>query len=244
MRWRRARPRALGRRSLAISCPAPGPGLGRLGSVCALVFVFGGCGSATDPPDPAPEVAPDTPYVTTLDSFETFELFAGDEGAVKYLAPVDGTEPVPPITNACYFQNMGVFRWHMEFLRSLDGLGDLTFAQYEAWALDDDTRRWWAGALHFRPDARHPETGEVGVYAYDVYVDQTPGNAISFEALAALDEALEGCAPVSAGRLVFWPALEDTAAWASFYAESLAAMGVVVMSEGASEAQAAGADGE
>ncbi len=86
-------------------------------------------------------------WVESLPDLATLEALADDSGALKYLARVAGREPPEGAQAPCYFQDMAIHPFHLEFLHGREGLDDLDLDDYEALVLSPLTRVWWGGEV-------------------------------------------------------------------------------------------------
>jgi pyruvate, water dikinase len=172
-----------------------------------LAFITGVCGSAScgDPGpggggDAAPPEAPR--FLTALASAaDLASLSMGPGGEVKYLAPVDGRSPSPPLTATCYFQNMRRFSWHVGFLQSFPEYAGLSYDAYLGLVVRG-SRRLWGGAIKPWSGASHPGSGAPGVVAYTVYGES---GDLDVAGIVEVDRRLKGCAPFAADVFVFVP---------------------------------------
>src|SRR5688500_10369518 len=111
-------------------------GLARLGLGACMLVVCAACGddaessdAGSDRPEPLdPEVA----YATELRSLDDLEVLSAPElsESVKYLARIEGKDALPPLEEACYFQNMNRYPWHLQFLQSFRELRGATLDSY------------------------------------------------------------------------------------------------------------------
>lgn len=142
-------------------------------------------------------------YRTTLDSPEALEGLLGPAGDVKYLAPVVGA-PVEVLSEACYFQNMAIFPYHLLFLRSFPGLEGLSNSDYVARVLRRPTRIWWGGGLKRYPATPHPLGGQ-GVIAWAVYHENAGADRLNGDDLLAVQGILQSCVTFAPAELAFLP---------------------------------------
>lgn len=179
-------------------------------------------------PDGGSGEEPDEPrFLTRLAGPAELAALADAGGDVKYLAPVEQPGQ-PPLTEACYFQNMRLYPWHLQFLRSFPAHADLDPVSYEALVLREATRRWWGGSLRAWPQVLHPVRQVPGLVAFTVYADATDGG-VGVEQLAAVQAILAGCAPFAA-ELLAWLPEDATQQWlARDQQDALAAAGVAVI---------------
>jgi hypothetical protein len=143
--------------------------------------------------------------------------------AVKYLAPVEGAASFAPLVAPCYFQNMYLYPWHLQFLQSFPEHRGLTFDAYLALVLRPASRLLWGGAIKAWPGARHPSTNARGVISYAVYSDP---NTLKKEDIIAVDRRLKQCIPFAADLLVFVPEGTDQKAMLTRERVALKAEGV------------------
>lgn len=147
---------------------------------------------------PLPEIA----YLTRLESAaDLARLTAANEETVKYLFPIDGKPGAGPLTEACYFQNMRRYPWHLQFLQSFPELRNITFDAYLALVLRSQTRAFYGGAIRMWPGAPHP-SGSLGVMTLTVYSE--PGQ-LSVDDIAAAMATFKECSPFSASFAAFLP---------------------------------------
>ncbi len=124
------------------------------------------------------------------------------KSGVKYLANAKGRTPTEPMMEACYFQNMNLFEWHIGFLKSFPEFADLAYETYLNWVLRVESRRFWGGTIRSWPGVRHPKTEELGIVAYSVYAE---GNELEVDHVVEATSILKECAVFAANRLVFVP---------------------------------------
>ncbi len=175
------------------------------------------------------ETAGKVPYLTRLPTVEAFEAVAAGGREVKYLAPLAGSATTPPLVEPCYFQNMDLFPWHLDFLKSFPETEASTMAEYSAWVLRGPTRRWWGGSLRRWPAVAHPVTRQPGLVTFQVYNEDVAGNPFPLTGITELAETLKTCAGFAADRLAFLPLGTSQLQVAEFYREVLAAKGVTVV---------------
>ena len=188
---------------LLVACDAPPPELRVCARVPALVLAFmtAICGSASCGDGTTASEAP--PFSTALSSPDDLALLSlGPGGEVKYLAPVDGQAPSPPLTAPCYFQNMRRYSWHVGFLQSFPEYAGLSYDAYIGLVMQGSSRRLWGGGIKPWSGASHPGTGAPGVVAFTVYGDS---GSLDVASIVEVDRRLKGCAPFIADVLVFVP---------------------------------------
>jgi len=155
----------------------------------------------SDTSSPAPEGG----WLAALATSDDLASFSKDGGEVKYLAPLNGkTPPVPLGAEACWFQDMHRWQWHIDFLHAFPALAELPFEAYTSLVLARATRTLWGGSVKPWPAAIHPRTQAPGVVAYSVYSEPI-GGSLSVADLAEVDATLERCIPFASGLLVFVP---------------------------------------
>jgi pyruvate, water dikinase len=175
-------------------------------------------GDAGSPPSPG--------FLSELTSLRDFTTLAAEGIAVKFLLGTDVEELPAPLDTPCTFQDTARFPYHLQFLRSLPGLEDLSNPSYESWAMYRETRRFYAGVVELLPTAIHPGTSASGVLAYTVYTAQAPGELLGSADIISIDEGLRSCVGPLAELLVYVPATSAELAAARADAETLAAGGV------------------
>jgi len=181
-----------------------------------------------------PDAEEDPPWRARLESLADYEgLLApedpGSEGGVKYVAPRVAYRGEPPLVDDCVFQDMGRWRWHVEFLRTFPETATLTSAQYNDLVLRNETRRWWGGTLRHWPAAVHPRAGAAGVFTYEIYAEETFDNPLPLAGIVEVAGTLADCVPFAADRLAFLPFGPTQTAIAELYREVLAEDGVTVV---------------
>jgi hypothetical protein len=189
-------------------------------SVLLAAAALGACGSDA----PAPPVDGGAPaFLNTLATPDDFaRLSDGQGGEVKYLAPVAGRAPVPPLSAACTFQNMRQHAWHLQFLQSLPELAGISYDAYLSLVMRP-SRRLWGGAIKPWAGVAHPRTGAAGVMVYGIYGE--PG-AVDAAAIRALDQRLKDCVPFARELLVFVPQTSDQSALLARERAELTAAGI------------------
>jgi hypothetical protein len=145
---------------------------------------------------------------------------------VKYLAPTRGHATTPPLTDACYFQNMRRYTWHLQFLQAFPELAELSYDGYYDLVLRRATRRLWAGAVRARPNTLHPSSGTRGVITYTAYAES---GGLDAAAIVEVDRTLKDCMPFARDRLVFEPEGPDQAALVTLARADLTREGVATL---------------
>lgn len=147
---------------------------------------------------------------------------------VKFLARVDGRDPPEPLPEACYFQNMRRWEWHVQFLQqAFPELRDLSFDAYVSWILRKATRRLWGGDVRLWPGVTHPLTQRKGVISLVVYTDQT--EAFTLEMVTEVHGRLAACMPFASELLVLVPSHPIQQSSAEALRAELAARGIGVV---------------
>jgi hypothetical protein len=148
------------------------------------------------------EAAPD--YLALLWSADDFTRLEGERGNVKFLAQVDGREPVRP--EECLFQNTTRYEFHIPFLRDVfSEFSDLDLAGYESLVLRSESRRFWGGDLKRFEQVTHPVSGQAGIYALIVYQDPRGLDGASIDSIVKVDQRIKRCAPFAERTIVFVP---------------------------------------
>ncbi|MCB9656679.1 MAG: hypothetical protein H6726_03435 [Sandaracinaceae bacterium] len=193
-------------------------------AACGAGDATGDAGMDASAADSAVIEGPD--YLEQLDTVAEFESLAAD-GTVKYLARVDGREPL--VDADCLFQNSRRFPFHAQFLRRVfPEYSDLSFDTYVEFVLRQATRRAWGGALEWRPRVTHPLSGQAGIYVYYAYQERQPDENLSVSQLVELDRRLKACAPIAASQLVFVPSVLEQEVHVRPLVPELNAAGVAV----------------
>jgi pyruvate, water dikinase len=174
-----------------------------------LLALVAACG---EPVDATPDsgVAPDTGvppiddrYLTHIESFaELYGLDTEAREGVKFLAPVSTATRTAPLTEDCYFQNSNLFQWHLQFLQSFEELKRIDYNTYLNWVLRPASRRLWGGYVKAYPSVEHPDTGALGIIAFEVYSDP---NTLTVDGVAELDQIVKRTIPFAADFIVFVP---------------------------------------
>ncbi|MCA9563315.1 MAG: hypothetical protein KC561_07490 [Myxococcales bacterium] len=142
-------------------------------------------------------------YRTSAAEFRDWaELLVPGDNGVKFLLPVDGAEVRQPITEACYFQNMNVFEWHILFLHSFPELATLSFQAYTQLVLSSE-RIWWGGEVSSWPGTPNPIGGEPGIFGFTIYTQAQGGLSLSVEGLQEVRDQLAECLPFAGDSLVW-----------------------------------------
>lgn len=167
------------------------------------------------------------PYLTQLlTPADLAALTSTIGGGVKYLAPVDGRPAFPPLTEACYFQNMRQYSWHLLFLQSFPEHAGLSYDAYLALVLRRASRRLWGGAIQAWPGALHPVTQAPGVVAYGVYGEV---GSLDVASIVQVDQKMKACIPFARDLLVFVPESPDQRALLARERANLLAQGVAAL---------------
>lgn len=166
-------------------------------------------------------------YLTALPTPEALDGLLGLAGDVKYLAPVVGVPPVV-LTEACYFQNMTLYPFHLLFLRSFPGLMNLSNQEYADRVLRRPTRIWWGGGLKRYPATPHPQGG-LGVIAWAVYHETAGADRLNADDLLAVQAILRSCVTFAPNELAFLPTDPFQNSFVRAERASLLAQGVPVI---------------
>lgn len=172
-------------------------------------------------------VGPD--WLGTLDDVGDYEALRVPPGDVKYLAWVAGAERVAPLDEACAFQHMGRYPYHLDFLRAFEPWAELTVGAYYELVLYAETRVWWGGGVRYGAQVVHPLTGEVGVWLWTVYGEASGGPGLTVDDVVAADRALSPCLVVAGERRAFWPSSPGQRAFAVAERDALEDAGVAVV---------------
>ena len=201
------------------------------------VVTDGGSDAAVDAPDggidviadTAPDATDDPRYRNRIVTDADFEALADGGRTVKFLVPQAGAEVVPPLVDACYFQNMALFAWHLDFIRSFTGLEALSAVEYERWSNVSGSRRWWTGALQRYPNVLHPASETLGLTTFEAYATSELGAGLSLEPFIAFAGTLATCAPALASELAFLPTTDAQIDWAETFESELNDAGITVV---------------
>jgi hypothetical protein len=153
---------------------------------------------------PADGAVDELAYLTTLASPDDYARLALD-GELRYLAPIEGATPEPPLDTACIFQNMARFPFHIQFLGTLPAYDTVDYNTYLDMVLRRRSRVFYGGMLKQWPSARHPITEQAGVIAYGAYQTEADGEAFTLDELVFLHEQISGCMPYAEDLLVLVP---------------------------------------
>jgi hypothetical protein len=175
------------------------------------------------------DAGPSIDFLAVLNDTNDVDGLEGDNGAVKYLAGVEGATPRDPIGEGCAFQNTNSYAFHIDFLRAQPGGEEITFADYANFVLRRSTRLWWGGAVSWRPDDAHPLTGAPGTLLFFLYTEDTPGNRLVIDDVRAVHAELTACAPAFANRLAFVPQSTEQTQTARAIEGELEAEGIAVL---------------
>lgn len=145
-----------------------------------------------------------TGWLAVVPDAESLAAFAVDGGPVKYLSVLEGATPPAPFESGCLFQDMHLWEYHIEFLRSFPELAGLPYDDYLAMVLKRPSRVLWGGAVQAWPQVKHPRTGQPGIVTYLVYSEPGVGS-LRAEDLVEVDAQLEACLPYAHDRIVFVP---------------------------------------
>jgi pyruvate, water dikinase len=200
--------------------------LGGILAVCASCSDSNRSGDAGG--DELEPLDPEVAFVNELRSRADLEVLSAPllSASVKYLARIEGKDALGPLEEACYFQNMNRYPWHLQFLQSFMALRAATLDSYRGWVLQPGTRRMWGGSVRSWPEIEHPKTGARGVITYDVYSE--PGG-LDVDDIASVDERLDGCIAFARNQLVFVPTAPDQEGLVRMRADELALRGIATL---------------
>lgn len=241
------------RRSPHLPSRAPAPRHGgrwhrdpRVLPIGLLLSACAGCGGSGDtagdtsqdtspPPDTSDTAAATGPDPSTwLPSLpaagDLGRLTAADRG-IKYTAPIEGRAREAPILEDAYFQDMEVWPWHLQFLLAFPELQDMDMPTYEAWVIENATRRWWGGEVRLWPGTIHPVTGVQGVFTWTFYSDDS-GGGTTVDMVDEVRRRMDAVAPWSAGLSAWVPDGSAQQALAASAGGELAARGIPVLDLG------------
>jgi hypothetical protein len=179
-----------------------------------------------DTGDGGPETPSWLPALSSLDDHDALRVPPGD---IKYLAWVDGAERVAPLVDACAFQDMHRFDYHLFFLRSLAPWADLTPQGYARLVLFRDTRSFWGGGVRFDAARVHPTTGVPGALVWTVATDEGPGQVLTLADLLAADAAIAPCLPAFDEVRAFAPSSDAQRALVTREAAAIVEAGIAVV---------------
>jgi pyruvate, water dikinase len=167
-------------------------------------------------------------FLNVLATSQDLASLGKQTGDVKYLAPVVGQPPMQPITEACYFQNMKLYDYHLQFLRSFPELVNIGTQEYANLVLRRPTRIWWGGGLKLYPATPHPIAGQ-GVIAWALYHEAAGADRLGTADVAAVHAILASCVTFAPELLAFLPTDPFQVSFARAERANLAAMGVAVI---------------
>ena len=177
--------------------------------------------------DAADAYVPGPDYLERIETAQDYASLQGEGREVKYLATVDGRDPLRP--EECLFQNTARYPFHIQFLRGVfPELVNLDFQTYVDLVLHQATRRWWGGELKRFDRITHPLSGQPGITIYTVYTERGPTETLSVAQIVEIDRRLKACAPALASELVFVAASTEQEAYIRPLVPELNAMGVAV----------------
>lgn len=200
----------------------------------ALLLCLSAC--APEPIDEPPSETPTPPddgsgifdgYRTSLPDAAAWASLSGGS-PVKYLAPTRAFGLHAPLDAPCFFQDMALYPWHLQFLRSFETFSTLDPATYESWVVRPASRRYWGGAVSMWPGATHPRTGDHGVVTFSVYSDPFDPQ-LSAAQLIELASTIARAAPFAATSLAWLPEGQAQQALAAALAVELDEGGVAVI---------------
>lgn len=167
-------------------------------------------------------------WLGVLETLTDYETLRGPAWDLKFLAWVAGAERVAPLTEACAFQDMARWEYHLTFLRSFEPWAALTAGDYLALVLNAQTRIWWGGGVRFDTRRSHPVTGELGVALWNVYSAEQDGGLTVADVVAA-DAVLAPCLAFAGEQRAFWALSVSDRRFVAEHAEALSAAGIAVI---------------
>jgi hypothetical protein len=209
---------------------------GLAGAPPILLLCLVACSPATTVPADALSEATDTntspAFLAELLSLADYERMAAGIGGVKFTLPSPGAGDSGPLTESCYFMNMHIYRFHLEFLRTFEGWEAMSADEYQTLAWDSSNRQWWSGTLRWWNDLNPSADEEPGFMTFEVYHGNGRGGGLTLQDIIAVDRILKQCAPFAAGHLAFLPSSASSSQLASTFRNSLEAEGVTVVLPG------------
>jgi hypothetical protein len=191
-----------------------------------------GADTADDDADAHGDTPPTVTWRPRLTSRAEFDAFATPEHEVKFLArDTAGALPGPLDAHDCAFSDSVLYPFHIQFLRSLPGMGTYSPQDYASDTARRDARRFMPGSLYWFGAAQHP-AGDVGVMAYTLSVasSEAPDTVAAW---ADYDTRLAGCVDVVPSDLVLVGVDPAQESWLLDNRDALAAAGVTVMARSA-----------
>lgn len=178
--------------------------------------------------DAGGDVVEGSDFLDRLATDDDYASLEGEGREVKYLADVDGREPM--LAHECLFQNTARYPFHIQFLRGAfaDELGTLDIDTYVSLVLRASSRRWWGGSLKRYDRITHPLSFYPGITTYTVYTQPGTGEDLSVDQIVEVDQRLKACAPVFDSELVFVPSGDQQMAAIEPMVEELNSRGVAV----------------
>ncbi|MDX9723521.1 MAG: hypothetical protein RBU37_22425 [Myxococcota bacterium] len=174
----------------------------------------------------AEELSPsDEPWLPSLHSNRDWaELAAGSE-ELKYLIVIDPAQWPAGFPARCAFQNMHLFPWHLNFLKSFKEMATMNLSEYLALVVNAATRQLWGGNVYWEPARAHPISQQLGIYPFTLYGEERPYSITPDHIIEAF-EALSACAPELASSLVFKASGQAQAQLLQQHRDALAEAGV------------------
>lgn len=167
-------------------------------------------------------------YLTELRSPDDYAALALD-GELRYLAPIEGAAPSPPLDAPCVFQNMALYPFHIQFLVTLPAYSTVSYDAYLDMVLRKQSRVFYGGMLKQWPSARHPITEKDGVISYGAYQTEASGENFTIDELVFLHARLKSCIPYAEELLVLVPDGATQAAQLRGQRDALLERGVPVL---------------
>lgn len=179
-----------------------------------LCFLVALCACQSPAADPVQPSEVDVLYQVALTSSQEFDSLA-DRGDIKFLMARDPAVELV-FNEPSYFQDMSVYSWHLDFVRSWPDYASMTEVRYRSHTLPPTERPWFTGTLTWKPDLSHPN-GDVGLMGFTFYTEW----GVSPQPLELLRvwERLREQVPYAADRLAWLVLLPEERAVASAVAE-------------------------
>ena len=171
----------------------------------------------------------DPRFRTRLISDEDYTLVGDGRDHVKFLLPIQGNNPVPPLTEACYFLNMSLFSWHLDFLNEFPEWEDLSFLEYSDLALEKTSRIWWSGTLRKWSEQQNSAFDTSSFFTFEIFVSPGLNNLLSVNEIVEINDTIKSCAPLLTNSLAFLPNEDAIEEYVRFYQSVLASKGVTVV---------------
>ena len=162
----------------------------------------------------------------SLASLSDFTRLATPSNEVKFLLSASDTDRAWSGTPDCVFQNTEAYPYHIQYLRTLPGLEQLSTKRYEEWVLWRASRKLYAGVLKLHTTARHPGSERLGVLGYSVYAAATVDERFDLDELSAIHSRLGQCAASLQELLAYVPQTPAELKWAEQHVDELEQAGI------------------